>query len=550
MPARAGNWALLGEGSDPVVADVDVVQQLVQYYKDLADEITSEADVLKKIGDGDESQFKGDTANAVRKKSKEVAASLDKMSGRYLAIRDALTGFLPELQSALSESAAALRDAEEAAAAGSRADAMADPTQNRAQDAPPVTADEESAAAAKHRATDDAKSAAGAATARLRRAVDALNASGKQAAGVIRAGWHDGLHDTTGDKIKAFFSKLLKMIVKIFTFIGIALAALAILIPGVGVLAIMGAVAAGVGLVAQIGLVALGEGNVLDLVMAVVGVVTLGIGSGIGKATSMAIKSGITASKASMGAKLGERLAPLQKLQTQSIVRINTAQTRISSGVRAATRQVDGQMSRVTENALNAVGGRGIAGAKGISDRLRRDLEPLIDAKGIAQGTKNGAIRTRRDEMITGKLADEDVVANMQRVDKSIGEFADKFKNDPNWWNLRQFKTVAKNDWGTVSKQFGSDLFTKKGFDGWWERFAGIDGQVKRADIDKWLGARGFDGVGSAAPRAHTVINGGLSAWGKSWSVAGLVINPVGVGADQSRPWTEQWNQDKGPITV
>jgi hypothetical protein len=549
MPARAGNWALLGEGSDPVVADVDVVQQLVQYYKDLADEITSEADVLKKIGDGDESQFKGDTADAVRKKSKEVAASLDKMSGRYLAVRDALTGFLPDLQSALSESALALREAEDAAAAGSRADAMADPTQNRAPDAPPVTADEESAAAAKHRATDDAKSAAGAATARLRRAVDALNASGKQAAGVIRAGWHDGLHDTRGDKIKAFFSKLLKMIVKIFTFIGIALAALAILIPGVGVLAIMGAVAAGVGLVAQIGLVALGEGNILDLVMAVVGVVTLGIGTGIGKITSMAVKSGITAAKTSMNAKLAERLVPLQKMQTQSITRISALRAQITGNTRTIA-QVDHEMSDLTRTAIAQVGERGIAQAQAVSARLRQELTPLVGNKGIAQDGREAARAgiAREERNISDR--DQLMTSHVKDVDESMSAFAAKFKDNPNWWNLREFKTVAKNDWDTVSKQFGSEVFTKKGFDSWWERFAGIDGQRNRARMDSFLQDGGFGSIAANAPRSHTIINGGLSAWGKAWSITGLVINPVGVGLDQARPWTEQWNQDKGPITV
>jgi hypothetical protein len=549
MPARGGDWSLLGEASDPIVADVPVVHDLVHYYTTIADEITSEAAVLQRIGEGDESQFKGETANAVRKKSKEVAASLQKMSGRYNAIRDALTGYLPDLEGALEESAAALRDAEDAAAAGSRADAMSDPTQGRAPDAPPVTADEESAAAAKHRATDDAKSAAGAATARLRRAVDALNAAGKRTAGVIRAGWKDGLHDTLGDKIKAFFSKLLKILVKIFTFIGIALAALAFIIPGVGVLAIMGAVAAGVGLVAQIGLVAMGEGNILDLVMAVVGVATLGIGSGIGKATSLAVKSGITASKASMTAKLAERLAPLQRLQTQSMTKINAFRAEITGSTRTIA-QVDDDMSALTRTAIAQVGERGIGSAQSISARLRQELTPLVEHKGIAQGGRDAAATGITREEGIGRYADHLITSEMKSVDRSLAAFAEKFKDNPNWWNLRAFPTVAKNDWSTISKQFGSELFTKKGFDGWLERFAGIDGQLNRANMDKWLADGGFGAIGSAAPRSHTIVNGGLSAWGKSWSVAGLVINPVGVGADQSRPWTEQWNQDKGPITV
>jgi hypothetical protein len=282
MPARAGNWELLHESSDPVVADVATVQDLVHYYTTIAQEISAESDVLRRIGDGDTAEFKGESADAVRKKSKDVAESLQKMSGRYDAIRDALTGYLPELERALSESAAALRDAEDASASGARAASMADPSQNRAQDAPPLTSDESAAS-----------DGADAAVARLRRAVDGINGAGKAAASTIRAAWDDGLHDSLGDKIKAFFSKLLKIIVKIFTYIGIALAALAILIPGVGMLTFMAAVAASVVLVANITLAGMGEGSWLDVITSAVGLVLVGVGGALTKAVSTLKTAGL-----------------------------------------------------------------------------------------------------------------------------------------------------------------------------------------------------------------------------------------------------------------
>jgi hypothetical protein len=484
MPARGGDWALLGEGSDPVVADVPVVQSLVSYYTMIADAITTEASTLKSIGDGDESQFKGETADAVRKKSKEVGASLEKMAGRYVAIKDALTGYVPHLEDALTESAAALRDAEDASAAGSQANGMADPSHGRAQDAPPLTADEQGAIDAKHRAVTAADDSANAAKARLRRAVDALNAAGKAAASTIREGWHDGLHDTTGDKIKAFFSKLLKMIVKIFTYIGIALAALAILIPGVGVLAIMGAVAAGVSLVAQIGLTALGEGNVFDLVMAVVGVVTLGVGVGITKATSVALSKGITAGR---------------------------------TAVQNATKVDLGKIAKLRNDAI----GGWLSKTKSLDDAYG-DLKYADQLDGAV--TKNG-------------------IAKME-------DLLGKFKENPNWWNISKVGTTIKNDWATISKQFGSDLFTKKGFTGWAERIGGVDFQILRNDLGKWGGANGFGAVVGNAPKWHTYVNGGLSVWGRNYSIAGLILNPVGDGADTKRPWTDDWSAVKHPITV
>ncbi|WIE64923.1 hypothetical protein DEI99_017070 [Curtobacterium sp. MCLR17_036] len=484
MPARGGDWALLGESTDPVIADVPVVNDLVHYYTTIADEITSEAAVLKSIGDGDESQFKGETANAVRKKSKEVAESLQKMAGRYEAIRDALTGYVPSLEQALDESAAALHDAEDAAAAGARANGMADPSQGRASDAPPLTDDEQGQIDAKHRAETSANDSADAAKARLRRAVDALNAAGKAASSTIRGAWHDGLHDTLGDKIKAFFSKLLKILVKIFTYIGIALAALAILIPGVGVLAIMGAVAAGVSLVAQIGLTALGEGNVFDLVMAVVGVVTLGVGVGVTKATSVAVSKGITASKSAVQNGLKVDLGKISKLRNDAI-----------GGWLTKTKSLDD-----AHDALQ------------VADKLDGDVTQIA----------------------------------IKRMDDVL----DKFKDNPMWWNLSKFGTVFRNDVAMVRKQFGSDLFTRQGFTGWAERIGGVDFQILRNDLSKWGGANGIGTLASSAPKWHTYVNGGLSVWGRNYSIAGLVLNPVGDGADTKRPWTDDWNATKHPISV
>jgi hypothetical protein len=348
MPARGGDWSLLGEASDPIVADVPVVHDLVHYYTTIAQEITAEADVLRRIGDGDESQFKGETADAVRKKSAQVAASLQKMSGRYDAIRDALTGYLPELDHGLTESDAALRDAEEASAAGARATAMPDPGQGRAQDAPPLTDDEQGAIAAKHRAADDARAGSDAAVARLRRAVDGLDVAGRAAAATIRAAWDDGLHDTLGDKIKAFFSKLLKIIVKIFTYIGIALAALAILIPGVGVLTFMAAVAASVTLVANIALAGMGEGSWLDVITSAVGLVLVGAGAALTKAVSAVKSTALSKSLPGFQKTTRAKLDELQAARTEKLSQWS------SKGAATEVGEVNAKIAKVLDARLDA----------------------------------------------------------------------------------------------------------------------------------------------------------------------------------------------------
>lgn len=467
MPARPGNWSLLGEANDPIIADVPALEELVQYYRTIADEISSEAVTLKSIGDGDDSEFKGETADAVRAKSKEVAASLQKMSGRYEAVGDALTAYVPQLENALSESDAALRDAEAASMAASRAAAMTDPSQGRAPDAPPLTPLEQGQVDAKHRSANVAHDEAGAAQARLRRAVDALNVAGAAAAGMIREAWHDGLHDSRADRIKAAFAKFLKWLVKIFTFIGIALAFFAIVIPGLGIAAILGAVSAGVSLFAQAGLAGLGMGNVFDLVMAIVGVLTLGVGVAITKATSLAV----------------------------------------GSGIRTGTKALAGRRDFLLQQRENAI-------KNALKERVtREDFKMYFDT----------------------------VEDTFDRL-RSIRNFGESFTENPNWWNLRRIPTTLKNDWALARNQWG------KGFGDWAERVGGVDFQITRNRLHEFGSKEGLEPFVTAAPKWHTYTQGGLNVIGKDFTYSGLAINPVGVGHDQSRPWTDRWGQMKHPI--
>jgi len=69
MPERPGEWNLLNRHRDPVVADVEQIEQLTVYYRDMAKDIEDQATVLRRIGEGDESQFKGQSADRVREKS-------------------------------------------------------------------------------------------------------------------------------------------------------------------------------------------------------------------------------------------------------------------------------------------------------------------------------------------------------------------------------------------------------------------------------------------------------------------------------------------------
>jgi len=283
MPARHGNWPLLNQASDPVVGDPAGLTDLIGYYTEMAETITSEARMLQSIADGDTSQAAGQSADAIRKRSGEVAKSLTQTAGRYEAVRDALTTYAPELDIALDESRKALLEAQTADDQRGSSSAMPDPSANRADDAPPMTDEENAAVHARTTAMTSASDSAGSAIRRLSGALSALNTAGAAAAGVIKESFNDGLVDTTAYKIRQWFIKILKVLVKVLMWIGIALAVIAFFIPGLGALALAAAAVAVVAVAATTALAAMGEGSWLDVIMAVVGVVLIGVGAVVSK---------------------------------------------------------------------------------------------------------------------------------------------------------------------------------------------------------------------------------------------------------------------------
>lgn len=395
MGARPGEWALLHESRDPMSADVAQVQVLAAFYDDMARTIHEQADVLKRIGDGDESQFKGQSADKVREKSKSVGASLEQMSGRYDAVRDALRSYLPQLEHGLAESASALQEAVAARDSMSQATGMADPREGRADDAPPLTSEEEGAGRAKDAALDSAQGAAAAAIAHLRRAQADLDAAGHAASSTIRGAWDDGLHDTLGDKIRAFFKKFLAILIKILTWIGIALAIIAIIIPGLGFVTLMAAVTAGVAFAATIAQAAMGDASWLTVLMAGIGILSLGAGALITRATNI------------------------------------TKGTMIAGGA--------AHTAKITKAAENTV--------KVSAANLRTKRIELLDD--LAAGRTSVADMKTKFAEITAKAKDIEAAAAKNFKAGDLGEVK------PNWWNLGRAGDIAKFDKTTILDRFG-----------------------------------------------------------------------------------------------
>lgn len=269
MPERSGAWELLGQESDPVVADTAAIDDRMSYFRALAETIRVEGRRLAAIASGE--SLKGEFANELRSTAGDVAGDLTQVVGRYDAVVTALTAYRPELDLALSGSITALDDAMDA---------------NRALTSATDTAGQDSATARLE-----------AAKARLGGVLTRYDEAGRRAAATVRGAFNDGLKDTGWDRFKHELIKFLKILVKVLTYIGMALAVIALFIPGIGQLVMIAGAAIGAGvLAADIALKAMGEGSWVDIGIGIAGLLTFGAAKFVAPLTST-FRPAMTATK-------------------------------------------------------------------------------------------------------------------------------------------------------------------------------------------------------------------------------------------------------------
>ncbi|GAB4086063.1 hypothetical protein GCM10028784_26930 [Myceligenerans cantabricum] len=286
--ARDGEWNLLGHDSDPVPATAEGLDGIISHYRDIAQAMTDQAALLKRIGDGDVRLLKGQAADAMRKRARESNEALSKVADRYTDVKDALVGYQPELRTARTLTGEALEEAEAASRQLGVAEGMADPVNaDRSEDAPPLTDKDRQASSDRAAAIGKAEEGTAAAKAKASRALEALQTAADRAAAKIRENWDDdGLHHSWQEALRHKIAKVLKKIVEILGYIGMALAVLAILIPGLGFVTLMGVVVTVLSVIASTILAAWGEGSWLSVI---IGVVSLGL-IGVGAIATKALK--------------------------------------------------------------------------------------------------------------------------------------------------------------------------------------------------------------------------------------------------------------------
>lgn len=283
-----GDWSELDQDRDPVYADPDRVRAAQKGYQHISTTIDNTVTRLQKIVDANSDGLAGQYVSELQDSAGSIVDRLSKAGVRYRDVADQIARYEPDLDQGLAETAAALNDARAAQTAQAKASAMPDP-----QKAPDGTTSfvEMQKGTAKSNVTDQANSDLDAAKKRLNAALDALNAAGKRFGDAVNGNnYNDGLTDTFWDRLDAIFAEISKYL----GYIGIALAALAFLIPGLNVLLLVGVVAGVASLVVDSVLFAHGKGSLLDVVMDSVGLGLAGLGavaSVIGAKLAKAAKS-------------------------------------------------------------------------------------------------------------------------------------------------------------------------------------------------------------------------------------------------------------------
>jgi hypothetical protein len=256
-------------------ASVDRIQQAQRDYQNIATTLNDTIAKLAKIVETGAESLQGGYVEPLKKDAQSIKDDLGKAAVRYDDCASEISKYIPELEEAKTETAAALSAEESAKSAVNSANARPDGQKGADGVLPP---EEQQKDTDKQRAQEEASSQLTAAKNKLTAALDALDVAGKRLGDAVSARrYDDGLTDTWKDKVNAFFAE----ISKIFAIIGMVLAVLCLIFPGVNLLILGTVVAGAITLIADSVLLAGGEGSVLDVVLGAVGLGLAGVGAAI-----------------------------------------------------------------------------------------------------------------------------------------------------------------------------------------------------------------------------------------------------------------------------
>ena len=295
MPARNNNWRLVGMSEDPAPGDPTAVGNAIEHFRHITNALVDQAMTLQII-EKSHTSLEGKYADEIRKLAKDMSGDLGKAAARYHDVASALATYRPALEHVRSETLAAVEDAEREDRVRHSALGAPDPVgESRPPDALPLSEAQKQQSNDRKTAISSSEASLAAATARARRAADELNDAAAAMARDMKKAWNiDGLHTTWIQGQLGW----LKELGKILGWIGLALAAIALVITGVGAMAILGIVVTVFSVVVNLILAIHGETSWLNFALAATALFSFGVG---GAAATAIGKTQQTLVKANMG---------------------------------------------------------------------------------------------------------------------------------------------------------------------------------------------------------------------------------------------------------
>lgn len=127
MSIRNLDWSPLDRHSDPVHADPDVVAAAQKRYAHIATTIDDATAKLQQIVSTNSDSLAGQYVQGLKSEASSLNDRLTKAAVRYHDVANEIGKYEPDLDQGLSETAAALTDAEAAKTAQTKANGMPDP---------------------------------------------------------------------------------------------------------------------------------------------------------------------------------------------------------------------------------------------------------------------------------------------------------------------------------------------------------------------------------------------------------------------------------------
>ncbi|WP_402462008.1 hypothetical protein [Isoptericola aurantiacus] len=385
------SWEPLA-AANPVPGDPDVSTSAATYYGEVAAAMDDAWAALGVIEETD--GFTSDAVDALREKTDDVRAELQKASTRYSAVATALSTYAVAHRQAQDDAAALLTRAQEAQGALDEAEQAVTTAQGNYDDA--VTTARTTGEPVDSAATwmlrtqvstrDTARTSLSLTVGELDGIVSTWRAAARAAAGDIREGvkasdLNDGWWEKWGSDLASFVSKWAG---KIAMWAGIAALVLG-WVPILGqILAVVALVATVVALVADIALVLHGEGDWVNVLLGVVAVATFGVGRGAGAAFKATGARGV-AQGAARQTRLTQNISRFGSPQTRNVVR--STWSRATSGFRSADVRWNNPVTWFQQGVRSFSGLRGrawIMNFMGHSDAAR-SFQALSNANGVRQ---------------------------------------------------------------------------------------------------------------------------------------------------------------------